>query len=210
MEDAGAIEQPHHDRLAVHGGNGRDADVHAPALQRDADAPVLRQAPLGDVHLRHDLDARRDGRLQPARGRLLIEEHAVDAVPDAQRVLERLDVDVGGARADRVLDEQVDEAHDGRLEGHVAQVVHVLVAVGAAVVLHAFDDALDLRRRALVGALERVRDRLERTHHDADRKPRGLAQIVADDRVQRIGGRDGQDAAVHAERADAVLPQVLE
>jgi hypothetical protein len=32
-------------------------NVHAPGLQGDADATVLRQAPLGDVHLGHDLDA---------------------------------------------------------------------------------------------------------------------------------------------------------
>ena len=96
--------------------------------------------------------------LQPARRRLLIVEHAVDPVADAQRVLERLDVDVGGLGADRVLDEQVDQPDDRRLERHVAQVVDVLVAAGAAVVLHALDDALQRRGRAVVDPVDGLGD----------------------------------------------------
>jgi hypothetical protein len=84
-----------------------DADVHAPAAQGHADSPVLGQPPLGDVHLGHDLDARSHRGLQaPGRG-LLLEEDAVDAIPDAQGVLERLDVDVGRPRVDGVLDEEI-------------------------------------------------------------------------------------------------------
>ena len=64
--------------------------------------------------------------------RLLVVEDAVDAVADAQRVLERLDVDVGGLGVDGVLDEEVDQPDDGRLERHVAQVVDVLVAARSA------------------------------------------------------------------------------
>ena len=42
--------------------------------------------------------------LQPPRRRLLVVEHAVDAVAHAQRVLEGLDVDVGGFGGDGLLD----------------------------------------------------------------------------------------------------------
>ena len=70
------------------------------AAHGELDAAVLRQPPLGDVELRHDLDARDDRRGEPAGRRLDLVQHAVDAVADAQLVLERLDVDVRGARLD--------------------------------------------------------------------------------------------------------------
>ena len=160
QEDARAVEEPHDDRLAVHGGDRRDADVHAPAAERDADAPVLRQTPLGDVHLGHELDARGHGGLQPARRRLLVEEDPVDPVPDAERVLEGLDVDVRRLGVDRVLDEEVHDPYDGRLERHVAQVVDVLVAPVPALVLHTLDDALERARGAVVRPVDRLDDRL--------------------------------------------------
>ena len=46
------------------GRHGRDAQVDLAAAHGGLDAPVLRQAPLGDVELRHDLDARGDGGAQ--------------------------------------------------------------------------------------------------------------------------------------------------
>ena len=117
-------------RLAVDGGHGRDADVHAPAAGRgDADAPVLGQAPLGDVHLRHDLDARGERGLQPPRRRLLVVEDAVDAIAHPQAVLEGLDVDVRGFGVHGLLDEEVDQPDHRRLEGHVAKLVDVLLGL---------------------------------------------------------------------------------
>ena len=48
-------------------------------------------------------------------------QHAVDAVADAQEVLLRLEVDVGGAALDRVGEQRRDQAHHR---------LRVLVAVG--------------------------------------------------------------------------------
>ena len=82
----------------------------------EIDAAVLRQAALGDVHVRHHFQARDDGRLQEAqlrRDRDFVQD-AVDAVTNAQIVLERLDVDVGRALVDRFADDLVDEFHDRR------------------------------------------------------------------------------------------------
>ena len=48
--------------------------------------------------------------------------------------------------------EEIDQPDDRRLEGHVAQVVDVLVAArSAAVVVHALDDLLQRGGRAVVG-----------------------------------------------------------
>src|SRR6185295_15145042 len=99
-----------------------DAEVDLAAHQPQLDASVLRQASLGDVELRHDLDARHDRRLQPARRGFDVVQHAVDAVTDLELVLERLDVDIRRALLERPVDEQVDEPDDGRLGGEVPQV----------------------------------------------------------------------------------------
>jgi hypothetical protein len=61
--------------------------------------PVLRRARLGDVHLRHDLDAHRHRRPVGLVQAPDLAQHAVDAVADAQEVLLRLEVDVEAARS---------------------------------------------------------------------------------------------------------------
>ena len=66
---------------------------------------------------------------QPAGRRLHLVQHAVDAVADAQLVLERLDVDVRRARLDGAADQLVDEADHRRLARHVLQPLGVLAAV---------------------------------------------------------------------------------
>ncbi len=53
-----AIENAHHHRFAEAGRDARHAQVQFLALHAQHDAAVLRQAALGDVHARHDLDAR--------------------------------------------------------------------------------------------------------------------------------------------------------
>ena len=57
QEHRGAIEQPHHDGLAVDGGHGGHPDVDAPVGQRNPDAAILGQSTFRDVHLGHQLDA---------------------------------------------------------------------------------------------------------------------------------------------------------
>jgi hypothetical protein len=55
------VEEAHDDLLAPDRGEDRHAVVHLlAAAHLELDAPVLREAPLGDVEARHDLDARRD------------------------------------------------------------------------------------------------------------------------------------------------------
>ncbi len=74
-------------------------------------ASVLRRARLGDVHVAHHLDAHRHRRPVGLVQRADLAQHAVDAVADAQEVLLRLEVDVGGIALDRVGEQGVDQAH---------------------------------------------------------------------------------------------------
>jgi hypothetical protein len=90
------VQQTQDDALAVAGWDRRDADVDGAAGHAQRDAAVLRQALLGDVELRHDLDARHHQRRHGAPGLQHLAQHAVDAEADHEPVLERLDVDVRG------------------------------------------------------------------------------------------------------------------
>ena len=106
---AALVENTHHDALAVHRGHGGDAKVDVFALQAQPNAAVLRQAALGDVKVRHDFDARNHGGGEALGRRFDFVQHAIDAVANDEAILERLDVNVGGATVKRVGD---DEAHE--------------------------------------------------------------------------------------------------
>src|SRR5207302_5609183 len=106
------VQDPHDDLFAEDGRDGADAEVDLLALDLELDAPVLREPPLGAVHLRHDLDPGDDGRVD-VRGRRHDDvQGAVDAVPDPDPGLLRLDVDVAGPLAKRLHDDHVDQADD--------------------------------------------------------------------------------------------------
>ena len=55
--DDRAVEHSHDDALAEHRRQHADAQVDRVAADGQLDAAVLRQAALGDVEVRHDLDA---------------------------------------------------------------------------------------------------------------------------------------------------------
>ena len=109
------VEQAQHDALAVAGGQRGDAHVDRAAGDAQADAAVLRQALLGDVEPRHDLDARDQQRGDGALGLQHLAQHAVDAEAHHEAVLVGLDVDVGGVFLDRLRQHRVDQADDRRV-----------------------------------------------------------------------------------------------
>ena len=91
----------------------------------DLDAAVLGQPLLGDVELRHDLDARVNGVLQLHRRRHHVVEDAVDAEPDPELLLVGLDVDVGGAPLEGVHEQHVGELDDRSLFRRLAELPEV-------------------------------------------------------------------------------------
>ncbi len=128
-----AVEDPQHDALAEHGRQGRDADVDRVAADGELDPAVLRQPALGDVEVRHDLDAAGDRRGQVPRRRDQLVEDAVDPVPHLVLFLERLEVDVRGLVLDRQQQHHVQELAHRRGLGHLLdrlEVDRVLVAAG--------------------------------------------------------------------------------
>ena len=188
------LEDAQRDVLAVQAGDGGQAQVDGLAAgQLERGAPVLRQPPLGDVHVAHDLEAARDAGLQLLGELAQVVQHAVDAAAHVQRVLARLEVDVRGVHAGGVGEEGVDHLDDVGVDGApVSPPPHPPRGV------------LELAARAEVDG-----DRLVETALRADdghHAPLGAhADLVDGDDVQRVGHRQVQCAvAVDAQRHEPV------
>ena len=172
--------------------------------EADLDAAVLRQPLLGDVQLRHDLQARRDRVAELHRRRHDVVQDAVDAEPDAELLLVRLDVNVARALLNRRHEHQVDEADDRRLaalaleRGHVDlfelfEQLDVVVHDGRGRFLERLGDQLERRgarearllRRRLFGFFRLLLGRLLR-HLGGGRRRRVVAlDGVGDGRFRR-------------------------
>ena len=167
----------------------------------DLDAAVLRQAPLGDIQLGHELEAADDGGLEFARRRFLIEEHAIHAEAHAEFLLEGLDVNVAGALLDGLGDHGVDQADDGRLARHVAQVFEI----GAGLLV------VSLGVGALFGfaviAVDGVEDFLLGGERGAHLQAAERAYGGDGLEIQRIGHRDGEDVVRERDGDGAALAQ---
>ena len=141
---SGRRKNAQHRLFPEHGRQERDADVNVPLLSRaDAEMTVLRQTALGDVQIRHDLDARDQRLMHAALERHIVDDRAVDAHAHARFPLERLDMDVARARADRAVEQAAEQLDDRRFR------------VAALALL----DAHELRAapgEALVGGLRRL------------------------------------------------------
>src|SRR5262249_39691486 len=86
-----------------------------PPAHAELEAPVLRDASLGDVQLRHDLDAGDDRPMVTLVDRIHgLVQNAVDAVLDDDDILLSLDVHVRGAPLDGIEDDRIDQLDDGR------------------------------------------------------------------------------------------------
>ena len=199
-QDARLVEQAHDDALvAAARRDGADADVEALAGDLLGDAPVLRQALLGDVERALDLDAADDAVHEGARRAARDVELAVDAVADDDLLLLRLDVDVARALLHRLQEERVDPADDGRLVVGVEDVARRLL-VGVRVV------ALELLLAGLllVDAVDCVLDAVAPADDRLDRLAEDDAQVVERLRVERVAADHVHRVLVLAHHEDPV------
>ena len=109
------IEHAHDDLLAKQRAQRGDAEVDLRAVVgRRAQAAVLRQPLLGDVHARHDLEPRDQPFMDPLGQVHHLLEQPVEAMPDEHALFHRLDVHVAGVALDGALHDEVDEIDDRR------------------------------------------------------------------------------------------------
>ncbi len=135
-------------------------------------------------------------------------ERAVDAVLDVHVRVARLDVDVGGARFDRVEDDGVDELDDRRHLGIVREAVQIEH-------LFALISLLDERGAKSLGcflqdALRSVsfaQNRVDRAPHgdfDLQRLTQLSAKFIEQREIRRICHRDHQMAVLAAQRHELI------
>src|SRR5438477_5724265 len=110
-----AGEQTQANRFAVHRRDGRNANVDLLIVRVQIHAAILRQTSFGDVHMRHHFQSRNNRGVKHAqlwRHRHFV-QNSVDAVTNADVVLERLDVNIGRTLGDRFADTLINEFNDG-------------------------------------------------------------------------------------------------
>ena len=193
------VQDSHHHALAVDGGHGAHAEVHLATFVAQGDVTVLRHIALGDVHLRHDLDAADDRGLQVLGRAGLLDQHAVHAVLHLQFALEGLDVDVAGALLDGLEDHQVHQVHQRRLFRHAVHVVgldriQVVLRVGARQFAIARQALRHARGRHAIGAAHQLTEGFRRNTHAHERHARHGAGFVDGVQIERIRQRDAQSA----------------
>ena len=211
----GDVDDAHDDLLAELAGERAHAQVDGLALDAHGDLAVLRDAALGDVQVRHDLDAARDGRMHAVRRGHLVEEHAVDAVAHAQVAFVGLDVDVAGALGGGAADDEVDELdHRADVVGgveahHLLDLLLLQLVVGlVGAVEEVGDQFLGLLVDVLRGAgrvAQELVDALVGRGHEAHLEAGLAGDQFLDEVVLRIGGGNHQLVAGQEQRADAVL-----
>src|SRR6202035_121046 len=161
--DGVLVEYAHHDRLTMDAGQRDHAQVDVAAVDSKAHAPVLGQAPLGDVQLRHDLHARDTPGGHATRDGRDVLHDPVHTHPHTNLVTVWSEVHIRGTALDRLGDDLVDELYYGRVIRGLAQVDDLGLALirlldGAL----AGDDVVQARH-----ARDQVPDRLGRGDGDA-------------------------------------------
>ena len=117
----GLVENSHNDRLAMGCREARYAKVNWPSRDGKRNTSVLRDAALGDVQVRKNLDTRDDRWSHLDVRRLHLVKSAVDAVAYLEVVLKRLDVDVRRTVHDALVENEIYKADDC---GRVRRVLH--------------------------------------------------------------------------------------
>ena len=167
----------------------RMSSMRPTAERRERDAAVLRLAALGDVELREHLQARRDAGGHLLRDALHLAEHAVDAEADDERVLLRLEVDVGGVLLGGLEDQRVDEPDERPVGDAVVGLEVVAVRLVDGLVHVDGDDGAD-RLGGAHEPLELGEDVVARRDAELERVLRREPELVDRVQVPRVGDRD--------------------
>jgi hypothetical protein len=146
---------------------------------------------LGDDHVRLDLQARDDGRLQPFRRRLHFLHHAVNAVAQAESFFQRLQVDVRCAQLEGVHDDLVHQPDERRIGVHRRAVVVRLADLHLAqrqFLDHVLERAVGQRLffRAIILVQRRLDVRLRR-HAQFNLRAQQVRQRINRVQVGRVG-----------------------
>ena len=207
------IEHPHNHALAEHRRQHAHAQIDRVAADRQLDAPVLRQPALGDIEVRHHLDAGRNRKRQMPRRRHHFVQHAVGLDANLELVFERLEVQVAGVLANRHQQHHVQQLANRCAIGQGRHVVEIDRPIGAnagrrrgqiGIVLQRGDDALHAVGALAVVPLQRRSHRRLGRHHHANVEAQKRPQLVLHAQVLRIAHGDGERIAIELDRDDSI------
>ena len=183
------------------------------AADVELDATVLRETALGDVEIRHHLDARRDREGEMLRWRHHLLEHPLRLEPDAELALERLEVDVAGAVADRQEEDHVEELADRGALGEGLDARQIGGALAAEpgrlgrqllVVFQALDDRFDALVLGRIELVDRLLDLLLRRHTVVNVEAEKRPELVRDLDFLRLRRRHREPVAGKLDRDHSV------
>src|SRR6478672_124685 len=168
---------------------------------------ILRKTPLGDVHVRHHFQPRNDGRLQQAQLRWHRDfvQDSIDPIANTQIVLQRLDVNIGGALDNRFTDDLVDEFDDRSF-----RIVRVEVGAGLQL-LQWFESAISLEnfiKRFRAHAVERFHNPQQlgpRHQHPLRLFLQKLRHELAAGGIEKIVGRENNRIVLFRDRQNVML-----
>jgi hypothetical protein len=204
MPSGRLVENAEYDALAEEHRDDADAQIELVAREAEADPTVLRLAFLGDIQIRHDLEAAGDrvaesvDRCWHAR----LAQDAVDAIANVEEVLVGLDVDVGCPLANGFEEQVVHQLDDA---GFLGGVEFLRLAIGDAEFRGLVRGQLVERvaGHAVVGPDELANVALV-SEHQLDRHPGEQPELVEGGQFERVAGRDTERAVLAADR-DALL-----
>jgi len=78
---------------------------------------VLRNESLSDIHVGHNFNPGKNGRLKPFGRSRFFDQHSVNAVFDFDAVFKGLNMDIAGTGFDSFQQNQIDQIHQGGLTG---------------------------------------------------------------------------------------------
>ena len=165
----------------------------------------MRHSPLGDVELRHDLDARRQSRSQRRGHQAVLLEKTVNSVPDRDCIAAGLDMDVGRTALDRARYDLVDQPDDGCLIGNVPQPFDIIVAAFLTDGCKGFPDVgMRFPTGVLVKRAQRAFDLRRRDHRKINLDLKHVADRLCRFIDKGIGSRDHNTAAIKRNRQQPV------
>ncbi len=193
--------------LAMHARHDRDAEVDRLARHPELEAAVLRHPLLGDVELRHDLDARDDRAVKA----LVDRPHrrlqdAVNPVFHVDGIFLRLDMDVARASLDRAVEGRVDEPDDrarvGRQAVHGQRIIRTVV-LAQDLELEALGRLLQ-HPRGILALLQNRLDRRRGPDRHLERHGEENSELVEHREIRRVGDNDHEGLTIPAVRNESV------
>ena len=171
------------------GGQGGYAHIDHFFADLFDDAAVLGEAALGDVHVRHDLDAGNDRQREVDGRRGHFVEGTIDAIADFEILFEGFEVDVRGLFLDCLVEDKVHVADD---RGGVGFGLEVCGVDGIASELQLAEDILHRLAFAAVTIIDFLFDEVVWRDQQMDFAAEGEAEVFEGLRVEWIDQHDGE------------------